>query len=306
MSQISLDHWFDMQPFDAHGAFALFALDEFGYRMQGGLQQLPWALEQQLAQPVRTGHTLTELRSADGNQYVLDFQAPKGERLRVFADVVMLTIPATPLQRDLVLDLPVQTGDAIRQVSDQPMGHNVKTIALFRKPFWRSRVPNAFFYLSAADFVLWEAATATPAPSLYALVVYSGGDLAAPAPEPAALIERVLAHLEPAFPSIRQDFVTVAQRVDWSSCPYTQGSYTGAGAEGVDSVYLHHPQGPLGHGSLTLAGEALSGAFRGFAEGAVATGLQAAERVLANHPSIATRGHDVDLKLGHHGLRSSG
>ncbi len=288
MDQVSLDDWFEMQPFDQTDRLTLFALDEFSYRMRGGLQQLPIALEQRLTQLVQTGHTLTELRSAEGKQYVLDFQDPQRERLRVFADYVILTIPVAPFRRHVGFDVPIDISLALNQVSSQPMGHNIKTIAWFGKPFWRSRVPNAFFYLSTSDFTLWEVTMTSSDSTLYPLVVYTGGTQANPAPEPAALIERVLTHLEPAFPSIRQDFITVSQPVEWSTNPYAQGSYTGIGAERNDFQDLYSLHGPLCYSRLTLAGEALSLEFRGFAEGAVETGLKAADRILASLTSVAT------------------
>lgn len=287
MSQVSLCDWFEMQPFDPQGHLALFASDEFSYRMKGGLQQLPLALERQLTEPVRTGHTLTELRSADGNRYVLDFRDPNGERLRVFADFVILAVPVNPLKRDIVFDLPIQASRALSQVSRQPMGHNAKTIAFFRKPFWRSRVPDSFFYLSAPHFTLWEPAMVTTDTTLHPLVIYTGGNAAHPASsEPTALIEPVLAHLKSAFPAIRQDFVTAVQPVHWSGCPYTQGAYTGFGAEDIGFERLHGPHGLLSCSPLTLAGEALSLDFRGFAEGAVETGMRAADRIIEGYPSV--------------------
>lgn len=286
MDQVALSDWFEMQPFDQQGRLALFAPDEFSYRIKGGLQQLPLALERQLTEPVRTGHTLTELRSADGNQYVLDFRDPKGERLRVFADTVILAVPVNPLKRDIVFDLPMATSRALSQVSRQPMGHNAKTIAWFRKPFWRSRVPDSFFYCSAPHFTLWELAMATTDLSLHPLVVYTGGKAAHPAPETAVLMASVLAHLESAFPAIRQDFVTAVQPVQWSDCPYTQGSYTGFGSEDVDFERLYGPFGSLNGSRLILAGEALSLDFRGFAEGAVQTGLQAADQIIEGASSV--------------------
>ncbi len=280
MHQVTLRDWFEMQPFDQQGHLALFASDEFSYRMKGGLQQLPQALERQLTQPVRTGHTLTELRSADGNHYVLDFRDPDGKCLRVFADFVILALPVNPLKRDIVFDLPVEANCALSQVSRLPMGHNAKTIAFFNKPFWRSRVPDSFFYLSAPNFILWEPAMETTETALHPLVVYTGGKTAQSASGPAALMEQVLAHLESAFPAIRQNFVTAVQPAHWPSCPYAQGSYTGFGADAIDFERLHGPGGPLSRRHLTLAGEALSLDFRGFAEGAVETGLKAAGRMI--------------------------
>jgi monoamine oxidase len=286
MHRVALCDWFGMPAFDQQGHLALLVSDEFSYRMKGGLQQLPLALERQLTQPVRTGHTLTELRSADGDLYVLDFRDPDGECVRVLADFVILAVPVTPLKRDIRFDLPMEASHALNQVSHQPMGHNAKTIALFRQPFWRSRTPDTFFYLSASDFTLWEPAMAAMDTSLYPLVVYTGGKTAYPASEPAACMEHILAHLESVFPTIRQDFVTAVQPVHWSRCPYTQGSYTGFGAQAIDFDRLHGPHGPLSQSHLTLAGEALSLDFRGFAEGAVETGLKAAERLIARaiHP----------------------
>jgi hypothetical protein len=57
---------------------------------------------------------------------------------------------------------------------------------------------------------------------------------------------------------------------------------------------LHGSCGPLSHGHLTLAGEALSLDFRGFAEGAVETGLRAADRIVAG----CTSGAVTDLSRG--------
>ncbi len=283
MRQVRLRDWFDMQPFDQEGHLTLFASDEFSYRMKGGLQQLPQALVRRLSQSVRMGHTLTELRSADGNQSVLDFRESNGEGLRVFADFVILTVPINPFKRDVVCDLPVGMGRALSRFRRLPMGDNAKTIAFFRRPFWRSHVPDTFFYLSAPHFTLWEPAMETMETTLYPLVVYIGGDTAQAASEPDATIEHVLAHLEYAFPTIRQDFVTAAQPVHWPSYPFAQGGYTGCGAEVNDFESFGHDmhREPLSRSHLALAGEALSPNFRGFAEGAVETGLVAADRVIS-------------------------
>jgi monoamine oxidase len=294
MHQVALYDWFEMLAFDHQGHVALLTTEEFGYRMKGGLQQLPLALARQLSQPVRTGHTLTELRSADDHLYMLDFRDADGESLRVLADFVILAVPVGPLRRDIRFDLPMHTSLALHQVSHQPMGHNTKTIAWFRKPFWRSYVPDAFFYLSTPGFTLWEPAMSTMDSTLFPLMVYTGGIPAKAASESAACIESVLAHLESTFPAIRQDFVTAVQPMHWSHCPHTQGSYTGFGTEAIDFDRLHGSCGPLSHGHLTLAGEAMSLDFRGFAEGAVETGLRAADRIVAG----CTSGAVTDLSRG--------
>lgn len=280
LHRVTLHDWFDMHPFDERGDLALFASDEFSYRMKGGMQQLTRALEGQLTQPVRTGHTLTELRSAEDSPYVLDFRDPRGKRLRVFADFVILALPVNPLKRDIVFDLPVDASRALGQTSRLPMGHNAKTIAFFRQPFWRACVPDSFFYLSAPDFTLWEPAMETTETTLHPLVVYTGGTTAQLAAEPEALMARLFAHLDSTFPAIRHDFVTAVPLAHWPSCPHTQGSYTGFGTDATDFDHLHGRGGPLGHSHLTLAGAALSLEFRGFAEGAVETGLKAAQRIL--------------------------
>jgi monoamine oxidase len=230
-------------------------------RIAGGNSRLAHKLAEGLGAPVKTNHAASRVTWNSASVTVA------GEGFTIDADIALMTVPTTVID-DIVFDpmLPASKLHAHRTVD---YGHAAKLFV----PLAKTPPPSAV--MSVTDrFWCWTAVAggsvqpvvscfAGSAPALERLGVEAG---------PARWLDRLSA-LRPDLELIPQEAVSST----WDDDPWTRAAY---------SVELAaHPRDHQGLlqavGPLYFAGEHTAGDWSGTMEGALRSGVRAAEQVLA-------------------------
>lgn len=194
------------------------------------------------------------------------------------ADWIVLATPASAYPRlrfspSLPRDLACQ------------MGMNVKQLSVVRRAFWMDagRTPDALS--DAAVSLTWEGVNAGNIDDATLLVGFSGGSRAIECREiPTARRHAFLAEqIELVQPGFTEHFVR-SRFMDWPGDDWTLGSYSFPAPGQVTRV------GPILHdglGRLLFAGEHCSHAFVGYMEGALQSGIRAANQITGDVPVTA-------------------
>jgi monoamine oxidase len=162
-----------------------------------------------------------------------------------------------------------------------PMGSVVKVLLRFREPFWLDTAPElTFLHTPGGPFEVWW--TTRPVESAV-LTGWSGGP---PADRltglgPRAILGHALDELARSFSLGREQLAELLEdwRVfEWQTDPLTRGAYIYVPVGGEDAVRrLAEPVAA----TLFFAGEATDVRLAGTVAGAIASGLRAADEVLA-------------------------
>jgi monoamine oxidase len=193
---------------------------------------------------------------------------------------VIVTIPLGVLKARAVRfvpDLPATRWSAIDRLG---FGRFEKLVLRFEEPFWsRAGLPHVL-PLRTADgrgiSLLLGLDQFGAGPVLVAFAFGAGVDAVAAGSEQEA-VARVLDLLGRILGSAPPE-PTAVVRTAWAQDPFTRGAYTyvAVGSGGDDLELLAAPVGER----LRFAGEHTSAARMGYADGALATGLREAERIL--------------------------
>ena len=234
------------------------------FRCRGGNQQLATAL----AAAIGSGRvrTRTIVTAIDVSEPRVRVRLADGSELQ--GDHVILAVPP-----------PVWNRIAIEPMLPFPlapqMGSNVKFLMALNGRFWRRGRIGPSVLTDGPVQLTWEA-TDNQRTAGAAMVAFSGGPAADTCRgwAPAERTERYLAALEPVYRSIRASFAR-ARFMDWPSDPWVKASYSFPAPGQVTTM------GPLMAtaiaGRLHMAGEHTCPAFVGYMEGALQSGVRAAE-----------------------------
>lgn len=196
------------------------------------------------------------------------------------ANKAILAVPLGVLQKDkrfLII-----ASDAERYITALHrlgFGDVIKFILQFRSPFWEETYPNLGFLLSGAPVPTWW--TQLPQKE-HTLTGWLGGRAARThtAMSESQLAEMAIQSLAQLFSKGRQDIadlLTDTQIANWSSEPYTLGSYAYATVGYQDAQQILYK--PL-NGGLFFAGEYMySGSAMGTVEAALWSGRTTAEKL---------------------------
>jgi monoamine oxidase len=167
----------------------------------------------------------------------------------------------------------------MRAIRELPMGSSTKLQLQFEERFWNRQRSNGMVAMTGAPFhSTWEP-TRAQAGRHGLLNFWSGGELALAAATPTeavaagAAVEALGRVLEIPPESWNQRVIRDA----WHAHPWSHGSYAYYPVGYVTTVLGIEPE-PEGH--CHFAGEHTSLAWQGFLNGAVESGLRAAEEVL--------------------------
>jgi monoamine oxidase len=165
-----------------------------------------------------------------------------------------------------------------------PLGPVVKLVLLFRERFWIDRAPDlAFLHNPASAVVTWWTALPSEAPLLTG---WCGGPQVDRLPHTSAeaIFEAGLTSLTENFSVPREELSRLLDRwlvFDWQADPLSRGAYAYVPAGGLDLPdKLAKPVAD----TLFFAGEATHPRLTGTVAGAIASGVRAAEEVLAAKP----------------------
>jgi monoamine oxidase len=205
--------------------------------------------------------------------------------VEVSAPAAVVTLPLAVLRR------PPGSPGAVTFDPDPPgkrdawaalaVGSVVKVAVRFREPFWEDATPRlGFLHTPGGPLQVWWAGGRT-APTV--LTGWAGGPTADALAglDPRAILDRAIGHLADVFPDRRGSLIDLVDdwRVfDWQTDPLAGGAYSYVPVGGLDAVRRYAQ--PVER-TLFFAGEATDERYAGTTAGALASGVRAADQVLA-------------------------
>ncbi len=253
------------------------------YHILQGNQAVPDGLASRLAGRIRNGHVLEAVRKTASGRVELRF----GGGTSSVHDAVVLAIPFTVLRQvdlDPSLDLPAWKTSAIQELG---YGTNAKMMVGFSRRTWADTNSNGSSYSDLLHHqTTWETNPKFATAQRAVLTDYSGGHRGAGLNPGQLQAEagRFLDDLDSVFPGASADAVRgsagyLAHLEHWPSNPRSVGSYT-CYLPGQFTTIAGNEGTPVGN--LFFAGEHANSFYewQGFMEGALLSGVAAAEQIL--------------------------
>jgi monoamine oxidase len=214
--------------------------------------------------------------AAQGASYNLTFETANGSVSELQADVVICALPLSVLRTvELQIPLPTQQRRAIQELG---YGTNAKCIVGMSSPVWRG---SGYSGNLSSDTLLqggWDSSLLQGAPTAAFTVFLGGREGATLGNTPAAAnATRYLQPLTMIFRGTQTAFTGKAQQISWSDEPFARGSYA-CFRVGQVTAFAEHLAKPVGN--VLFAGEHCSSHFQGYMNGAVETGIKAAQSVM--------------------------
>lgn len=224
---------------------------------------------------IRTGKVARNITYDANGVNVLTQNGEMFQGSHVVVAVPLGVLKAGPSALNIIPGLPASKQAAIDALT---FGNAEKVVVRFSEAFWEG-LSQDFVYLSSIEqeYPLWRDFTNT----VYGepvLVGFTGGEfahglLSKSTAQIQAEVSAVLSNVFGTIPPIEELRVT-----DWGNQPFTRGSYSsfGVGASGDEMNVLAEPVA----GRLLFAGEATYQLRYGTADGAFASGIREAKRLL--------------------------
>lgn len=255
------------------------------YKIQGGNQRLPEALAARVKN-LHLGRPLKAVR-AQGTGYELVFGGPAGEET-VQADHVVLAVPFTAL-RKVSLDAGLDANQRL-VIGEIGYGQYTKVVLGMRERFWRKAKTTGELMQAEGNVFAWDSSRFQPGKP-GTLTFFTSGqhgrDMGEGAVEDRALEQ--LALVKDSCPKAARYYTGHGIRMDWCRHPWSEGAY--ACTKVGQWVPLARFENRAGN--LHFAGEHLAREFQGFMNGALRSGREAAEAI------VATMQGEAKPLLGH-------
>ena len=248
------------------------AWDRF-YRIRGGNDRFATALAGRLSEPVLLQTRLLAVAQRRGKvRLTLRGQDGQGE---MSADALVMVLPATMVRRiAFTLSLPVLQRHAFR---DLRYGPATKTLLQFDRRFWRRPGRTLAYGTELPIGAMWDG-NEEQRGGAGILTLLAGGSASRDTKQ---LISRggaeaVAAQLK--WLGSTKAVLRAARHVSWEDDPLVRGGYAvfQPGYDPEQRAWLARP-----HGRILFAGEHTSLHWQGYMNGAVESGLRAAEEVTA-------------------------
>lgn len=246
------------------------ALDHF-YRIRGGNDRLATALADTLQEPLllntmvravaqHRGTVRVTLRRRDGQSHMI-------------ADALVLALPATMARRlAFTPSLPVPQRKALR---DLHYGAATKTLLQFDRRFWRRQGKPLAYGTDLPIGAIWDGNEEQQGRGGI-LTLLAGGSTSRDTKQLLAQggAEAVAQRLK--WLGATKAVLCASCHVSWEDDPFVRGGYAvfQAGYDPEQRAWLSRP-----HGRILFAGEQTSLRWQGYMNGAVESGLRAAEEV---------------------------
>jgi monoamine oxidase len=256
------------------------------WHIVGGNDQMVHGMAGQLPDgAIQLGHRLVALReNGDGSQ-TLSFEVDC-RTIDVVADYVALALPFT-LLRDVDLSRSGFSPEKLRVIDTFGMGSNAKIHVEVSEKTWARHGFNGVAYTDWHSFdVCWDDSVPLGPDGAPALLLAfpgagTGRDVltgAAHGPSPAKDTNWFLDHIEPIFPGTRAAFTGAAYEDHWAKDPWVKGAYS---FYKVGQYATYGGIAAATQGRVHFAGEHTSINNQGFLDGAVETGVRAAQEIFA-------------------------
>ena len=248
------------------------AWDRF-YRIRGGNDRLATALAARLSEPVLLQTRLLAVAQRRGKvRLTVCGQDGQGE---MSADALVMALPATMVRRiAFTPSLPVLQRHAFR---DLRYGPATKTLLQFDRRFWRRPGRTLAYGTELPIGAMWDG-NEEQRGGAGILTLLAGGSASRDTKQ---LISRggaeaVAAQLK--WLGSTKAVLRAARHVSWEDDPFVRGGYAvfQPGYDPEQRAWLARP-----HGRMLFAGEHTSLHWQGYMNGAVESGLRAAEEVTA-------------------------
>jgi monoamine oxidase len=251
------------------------------YRLRGGNDRLPDRMAAALHGPVRFHQVVRRIVQTETGARVT-VENSRGQRAEIDGDYVVVTVPA-PLAAEIEFApaLPHAQRDAFERLR---YGRATKTLLQFDRHSWR-RPGRPRACATDLDFgAVWDASEdQRMRRGILTLLAGGGTSDTTKATLAAGGAERLVEHLS--FFGIGRARLIASRSVTWEDDPWARGAY----------AFFDSSFPPSARGLLALpwrrvffAGEHTSTKWQGYMNGAVESGLRAAEEVLA---SVKLSGH---------------
>jgi monoamine oxidase len=252
------------------------------FRIRGGTRTLVDALVARVGSGrIATGIALAGIRRTAAGRPVVALASP-GPAARRTYDRVVLALPFTTLRRADLRGAGLSAAK-LRAIRELGMGTNAKVILPFRRRAW---IDDGWDGEALSDTALgwtWDGSLGQPGRGGF-LVSFTGGRAGAltPGPDhgpaPARLVRDRLRVIGEVADGVAAAAAPGARVNVWTRDPWSLGSYSflAVGQATTIAAACAPPEGPW-----HFCGEHTAGRFRGYMEGAVASGERAAREVLA-------------------------
>lgn len=249
----------------AGGGHEAFWTSSESYRCAGGNARLAAALAGAIgAERVITGSPVTHVRWSRGSVEV------KSERATIQADRVVLATPPTTWPR-IAFDPPLPAGIAPQ------LGRSVKYLASTSRRVWHDSDQSPDAFTDGPVSLTWQSGRAASSDAAVLTSFASGEAADHLRKQPgAALKDVVLGELEGLYPGFSDAFVA-GRFLDWPGEEWTRAGYSFP-APGETTTRVQRLREPFE--GLIVAGEHASSRFPGYMEGALESGVRAAELAL--------------------------
>jgi monoamine oxidase len=261
------------------GNLRIFGKSNEKYRVRGGNDQIPGRLAAQLSAQLAVDHALVAIRENTDGTYTLTLQNGSTART-VIADRVVLALPFSVL-RSVDHKRAGFKPLKLTAIKELGMGTNAKLHAQFTTRHWQGLGCNGETFADTGYQNTWEVSRAQPGASGL-LVDHTGGAIGASfgSGTPTQRAEQLLTQLEPVLPGITARWNGRATVDAWVANPWSKGSYS-YWKPGQYTRFAGVEREREGRTrNCHFAGEHTSIDFQGYLNGAVETGIRAADEVL--------------------------
>lgn len=244
------------------------------YRIAGGNDRLPLALAEHLREDLRLNSVVRAI-SQDRNSVRVRIETPNGQESLMQGKYVVLAVPTTTL-RSIHMEPPLPAMQA-RAICSLKYGRTTKALLQFDQSFWRKKGRLRACGTDAPTGAFWDA-NEEQAGKAGILTLMAGGQASEDTQKIVAQrgVEGLVDALE--WLGSRSATLLHSRIVSWEDDPWAQGGYAY-----FDPGFDPHLRSWLArrHGRIIFAGEHTSMDWQGYMNGAVESGLRAAEKVCA-------------------------
>lgn len=239
------------------------------YMIKGGMNVLTDRMAENFRGHIQLDHELVGVQE-HMNQWKLIFNTPEGNKI-VFTNKLILTLPL-----NLYAHLELASSSLeflLKPLKEVSLGYNDKVFLIFDRQFWDTS--KGWLHIISSDYEFRGPPVGLEYPFIMA---YRGGNLAKSAITTQQLLRMLQTLSNILGPEVYANFREAKDGILWAEEPFSQGAYTGVSAPGI---WLNQSENrPICHKGVCVAGEAFASEdSRGFMNGAIETGFQAAEFV---------------------------